>query len=427
MKDWIDKVYYSHLLGILLLSFFPVFYNSFKFTNSVAIIFSFFIFLIYNTIKNKKIYLNKARSRVYFFLVFWVSYSLFTLVWAKSMQMVLLNTHYVSLFLFTFVIFTQSVSNKRLYRYFYYCIIGTYFLYQAIALWELTTLNHLPTASASVKDAISFVPFGPFYNRNDMAAILLMLSPIILSQVHISKNLVFKTIGWLSFIFLFVITTLAGARISLLFLGAEFFIYLIFFTSFKSKIFSLIFLIFLILAIKSSYPKEFEFFTLFLKNQFESIQTETESIRAGSIKIRKALIYESIDLIYESKFIGVGAGNYIDETKPIRSKNTHGVLIPHNFLLELLTEYGLVLFLMFIYIFIRWFIDLYIIFRREKGNDRIKTLGMLISLIFFIPASVLPSSIIKYSFYWIMFALFQLYIENNSRTKENFRADENGI
>lgn len=419
MKDWIDRTYYIHLLGILLLSFFPIFYNSFKFTNSVAIFFSFFFFFIYNTIKNKKFYLNKARIRVYFFLMLWTAYSLFTLVWAKSMQMVILNTHYVSLSLLTFIIFTQSVSNKRIYKYFYYCIIGIYFLYQLIALWELTTLNHLPTASASVKDVISFVPFGPFYNRNDMAAILLMLSPIVLAQVHISKNILFKTVGWLSFIFLFVITTLAGARISLIFLGIEFIVYLLFFTKLRSKIISLIVLFFIIISIRNSYPKEFKFFTMFLKNELESIQTETESIKSSSIKIRKALIFESVDMAYESYFFGVGAGNYIDETKPIRSKDTHGILIPHNFVLELLTEYGLVLTLIFIYILIRWFIDLYIIFRREKGNNKIKTMGILVSLIFFIPASVLPSSIIKYSFYWIMFALFQLYIEYNSQIQDN--------
>ena len=246
-----------------------------------------------------------------------------------------------------------------------------------------------------------------------MAAVLLMLSPLVLFRIHISKNIIIKTISILSMIFLFVMNTLSGSRIALIFLSLEFLLYFIFFSRLRTKIWTVIYILFLLFIIKISYPVEVQFFKLFLQNQYSSIQSENESYRNGSIKIRKALFHESIDLSLESGFLGVGAGNYISEMNEVRSKRTNGVKVAHNFLLELLSEYGLLLALVMVYILIRWGIDLIIIIKKSNGENRLIAYSCLSSLLLFIPASILPSSIIKYSFYWIIFAYIHLYIEQN--------------
>jgi len=413
MKSIFDKAYYFGLLIVFLISFFPIFYNMNRYTNSFVIYTFAIIFIIKFTIQEKKFQINTFRLRVYYFLIFWTIYSLFTIVWAKSIKLTLIHTHYVSLFLITFIIFTQSFRSKKFLNIFYYSLIGIFFLYQVIAIWELTTLQHLATSRAGSDGIFSFVPYGPFYNRNDMAAVLLMLSPFVLFRIHISKNIVFKTISILSMIFLFVMNTLSGSRIALFFLSLEFLLYFIFFSRLRTKIWTVIYILFLLFIIKISYPVEFQFFKLFLQNQYSSIQSENESYRNGSIKIRKALFHESIDLSLESGFLGVGAGNYISEMNGVRSKRTNGVKVAHNFLLELLSEYGLLLALVMVYILIRWGIDLIIIIKKSNGENRLIAYSCFSSLLLFIPASILPSSIIKYSFYWIIFAYIHLYIEQN--------------
>lgn len=413
MKSIFEKIYYLGLLIVFLISFFPVFYDVNKFTNT-AIIYSFaFFFVIKFTLQEEKFQINNSRLRVYYFLVFWVIYSLLSIIWAKSMKLVLIHTHYTTLFFITFFVFTQSFRGKKQLIFFYYFLIGIFFLYQIIAVWEVSTFQHLPTSRAASKGIISFVPFGPFYNRNDMAAVLLMLNPFLLFRVHISKNIIFKTIGVLSMIFLFIMYTLAGSRIAMLFLGMELLLYFIFFTKLKIKLLSVIYFFIFIFLIKLATPVGFEVFNLFLKDQYSSIQTENESFRTGSIKIRKALLYESVDLCLDSKLLGVGAGNYSIEMKGGRVKRTNNVLSPHNFLLELLSEYGLILFLIMIYILVRWVIDLIIIIKQSKGENKLMAYSCLFSLLLFLPASILPSSIIKYSFYWIIFAYIHLFIEQN--------------
>ncbi len=413
MKSLFDKAYYFGLLLIFLISFFPIFYNINRYTNTFVIYAFAIFFIIKFIIQDEKFRINRSRLRIYSFLIFWIIYSLFTLVWAKNIKLTMLHTHYISLFFITFFIFTQSFRSKKYLNIFYYSLIGIFFLYQILAIWELTTLQHLPTSSAGHNGTFSFVPFGPFYNRNDMAAVLLMLSPLVLFRIHISKNIIIKTIGIISLIFLFVMNTLSGSRIALLFIVLEFSIYFLFFIKFKNKIRLILSVVTILFLIKMSYTKEFQFFKLFLQNQYNSIQSESESYKTSSIKIRKALFYESIDLSLESGFLGVGAGNYISEMNGVRSKRTNGVKAAHNFLLELLSEYGLLLTLIMVYILIRWGIDLIIILKKTTGENRFIAYSCLFSLLLFIPASILPSSIIKYSFYWIIFAYIHLFIEQN--------------
>ena len=128
MKSIFDKAYYFGLLIVFLISFFPIFCNMNRYTNSFVIYTFAIIFIIKFTIQEEKFQINTFRLRVYYFLIFWTIYSLFTIVWAKSIKLTLIHTHYVSLFLITFIIFTQSFRSKKFLNIFYYSLIGIFFL-----------------------------------------------------------------------------------------------------------------------------------------------------------------------------------------------------------------------------------------------------------------------------------------------------------
>ena len=400
-------------------SFFPVLNESIKYFSYIFVLMTFVLFVAYSIITHKRFFVYRKDIKIYIFLTLWLVYAIFSATWTYNIKLGLLESFRIAASLITFFLVAQSISNKKILDKFNYFFIILFTLYIGIAVWEVTTFNHLPTTKHGIEGISSFVPFGPFFNRNDMAAALLMLLPFVLFQINSTKNIILKMFLSLLIILMGVSITLAGARIGIIFYGLVIFIYMSYYTSWKVKIYSLTMIILLLFSIKIISPLQYEFFKLFLVEQVSSLGEEQERYIEGSISIRKSLIRENIDMMYESKFLGVGSGNIPSIIAQKRFKKTQNILNPHNFLLELSTAYGLFFGIFFIYLYIYLMFDLFKVMKKERDNFQAK--AAFVSLLLFIPASVLPSSIIRYNFYWVFFAYFAQFINLH---QQNYEAEE---
>jgi teichuronic acid biosynthesis protein TuaE len=404
-------------------SFFPVLNENIKYFSYFFLIMTFVVFTSYSIITHKKFYFYKKDIKIYVFLLLWLAYAIFSSIWTYNIKLGLVESFRIASSFITFFLVAQSISNKEILEKTYYFFIIVFVLYIGIAIWEITTFNHLPTSKHGIEGISSFIPFGPFFNRNDMAAALLMLMPFVLFQINSSQSNILKVLLSLQIILMGVSITLAGARIGMIFYVFVILIYMFYYTSLKVKISSIAMIFLLVLSLKIISPLQYEFFKLYLVQQVSSLGDEQERYIEGSISIRKSLIKENIDMMYESKFLGVGSGNIPSIIAQKRFYNTQNILNPHNFLLELTTAYGLIFGLIFVYFYIHLLFDLYKIMKREKDNFHAR--AAFLSLLLFIPASVLPSSIIKYNFYWIFFAYFTQFINLNQQhdESENIRVE----
>ncbi len=166
----------------------------------------------------------------------------------------------------------------------------------------------------------------------------------------------------------------------------------------------MIFVIMLIIGISHFAPAVYELTIKGMQKELSSIGLETESARMSSVKIRKQLFVEGGDLLTNSYFMGVGGGNFERYMDTDRIYRTGGITNPHNYFLELAGNFGLGILFLFLSVYIRW---VYLLAQKVRFGDPGKRnfyLMNLLSLLMFIPASAIPSSI-KWNFLiWIYFA-----------------------
>jgi teichuronic acid biosynthesis protein TuaE len=137
-----------------------------------------------------------------------------------------------------------------------------------------------------------------------------------------------------------------------------------------------------------------------LKRQIVSIPKEIKTVIAiDSTSPRARLTIEGIKMAINSRGLGVGPGNF---EWHIANKSISGTPNPHNWWLELLAEYGLLVFIGYILIYIKLIIST---FRRWKSDRYWPAGATLAALLVFPILAVAPSRLIWYSPHWLLLAL----------------------
>ena len=154
--------------------------------------------------------------------------------------------------------------------------------------------------------------------------------------------------------------------------------------------------------------------------EYQSIVNDQESYRTTSIKIRCQLIKIALQMAYQSRFIGVGSGNFPENMENHIIK-TSKVRDAHNYLLEILASNGLLIFLMLILLMFIIHINL---FRIKVTDSNLKNLKYAMIYTSFVLYSVflLPSSMRNYFWHWIMIGLLVAFIniQHNKKLSDEY-------
>lgn len=144
-------------------------------------------------------------------------------------------------------------------------------------------------------------------------------------------------------------------------------------------------------------------------SQVIQAQVQTAANKSGSLYARWLAMLDSFDICRGTYLLGSGPASY---TNYLRTKGARGILVnPHNYWLEILSQYGIFIFLSYIVFIIILFFKLIFGYFKNGKYIYLQVSGMIISWVI---ASVAPSSFIGYSYYWIILA-FALILTNNDK------------
>lgn len=305
--------------------------------------------------------------------------------------------------LLTLEILYFSTYIERKYETFWMAWVIFVSLTIPVALYEIISNVHLPVAyqqenyllkGVGIEKKFASVTFGNYNLYNN---ILVFAMPIILSKILTSVSKKAKVIALSVALICLSIVAINGSRGSLLSLFVSFlFVFCFYFYKNKSKAIKIAKLVVFLIpaAILLIYQ-------LYINNVFTLLLYRIENQGFEDDK-RSRLIDAGLLMAEKSNLIGIGAGNFVDESKKMNLGL--GELPAHNLFIEILSEYGLLILLIFLCF-------LYKIFKNvSKVDYHIKYI--LYTALFTLPINfVINSGYLNVVYMWVYFST--LYVLSN--------------
>lgn len=352
----------------------------------------------------------------YFFYI-WLLYALISVLWAVDTTSAIKHISY--LLTNTIVLYvTVSVLDTTLkvwdaLKLWIICFVSLL----PVALWELTTGNHLPSSGLNYVDiGYEFARFAPtttFYNQNDYATLIGITFPLLLSVTIHSRRLSVKLLIILTlFITLYVlIYTTSRANILAIIVSILFLILLQ--KNIKTKILILFLISISVFASIFMIPSKF-------KDGIQNVAEDITELSTGTqdygIEVRYNLILNGLVFVKNSGGFGVGAGNaeyYMENRNVYPVANITNI---HNWFFEVLVNYGILILLLYTLVLLSLFRQLLIIYKKTLNtSDRMISEGFLCVLVAFPISSMSTSSLTAFNPFWILFAIMIAFVNATYR------------
>jgi teichuronic acid biosynthesis protein TuaE len=361
-----------------------------------------FLLILVRLLRNElKIYAQTISVNGYLlFLLAWLFYSLVSLSWVKSFNsgfryLFLLG---IGVFMVYFVVLLFQKEGD--YLKFFYLWIGMLVMLVLVGLWNHLTQQHLSTSSIlNAPPHKKHIPTAVFFNQNDYASYLAVSSFFLISFIKYIKSHLLKIIGViilaLSMYLIYVTESRASLLAVLLAVAGMAFVIL------KPKtriILSMLLIGFVTLLIST----QLDTATAFLNNE----QTSDNSVNIRTNLIKNALYFTS-----ESLGFGVGSGNAEYYMKNYFIYPTQNVLNVHNWLLEILVNNGVLIFIGYILLYLSLIIKIFYLYKTaENPVSKMIAEALLGALFVFAFASISPSSVSNLNYHWMLLAFSIGYI-----------------
>jgi len=144
----------------------------------------------------------------------------------------------------------------------------------------------------------------------------------------------------------------------------------------------------------------------------KKLGVETKEFQT-SVMSRKELIIQGLNLVIETKGLGVGGGNFKFQREKMNTDTQKVIVDMHNHWVEILVEGG-VLFALF---YFSWYglllFFLYRFFRSVTGETKYFAAAATLSLIGFVLGAIGPSSCIYFLPMYLAFAYFLVILKLN--------------
>lgn len=398
------------------------------------------VVFVVSLLRYKNITIDKKMHLFYIFMLLWLLWAGLSLIWAQdkagTLRNIVLLFCNVNLMFFT----PYYLGDQKGQKYIVSAFLTVLVINIAVGIWEIFTGNHLSMSAANnYAQYMKNTPTAFYRNPNDFATYLVVYLPIVYVAFKYSSKIKASIVLYAIFaasLYVMLPTHSRANYISLiLFVVAG--IALPWFKYRRKKAFEsihvrkkmilafLTVLLFFTGVTNMLLPK-------FDKNnsvtkQIETITTVDEN---NSIGERINLIKNGFKILNEKPWqylIGVGAGNVEKRMIPY-SNTTSGLTNMHNWWMELLVNYGVIIFTAFLVFYIGILRKLYSIYM-EPAQEKLGFLAeaLLISLILFPIAVVSPSSIMGMSSMWAILAEALALINANNNEAEVKNEEDSNI
>lgn len=366
--------------------------------------------------------------RYYTFLIIWVVWAIASVGWAQNRAGAIRGIFLLACNVLTIFFISYYINDEKSHRQLWLVFYSTFAISMAVALWEIATTHHLAVSKMNTYTPPRQIPTAFYANPNDLAAYIVMyISLIYAAFKYEERNTIVKYMLCVAGVFALLYTNSRASYIAFLLAIAsacalavidiikksEFF-------SNKAKMKSLLMLITVIVMLIFN-SIGFGWFKNTPGNpaMIDQIGNISEVDESGSTQVRINLIKNGFKVLNEKTWqyiTGIGAGN--TEARLARyASTTDGIVNMHNWWMEILLEYGIIIAALFIWFYLSIIWNLFKIYLNSPShNYKMFAEGLLLSLIVFFMASISPSSIRGMPALWIVFgqslAFIKLYKEN---------------
>ncbi len=403
--------YLAFITGFLGVALFPIDLGPFT-------LFPFRIFLgllwglfAVRVLTQGRLILPISRVKIYMaFLSVWTVYAVMSMAWVASIGDAIRHLIFllmgVSMIFFAATYFREERDLQRLYWIWFGIFCGLILL----GYWEHLSGQHLPVSGyyGETRVLLMFRPTGVFKNPNDYATFLVLSIPFALGTLRYARRRLARPIGLSLSFAAFYLIVVTGSRANLLAVLLEMAFVVLFLTNIRQKIKAALAVagLAMMLFLPAGPIREF---CSEVAGSLSSIAGEAE-LGTGSVAIRANLARSGLSFLYSTGGFGVGAGNAEYWMANFAPYETAGILNPHNWWLELLINYGILIFTGYIMFYIGLVRALWRIWKQTAWGKRRICETLLLSLVGFSIASISPSSVMAFAPQWLLFAFALTYL-----------------
>ncbi|MGD0279290.1 MAG: O-antigen ligase family protein [Smithella sp.] len=281
--------------------------------------------------------------------------------------------------------------------------VGAYMIAGGVAVWELVTANHLENIfmeQAKLHNIPGFMTISFFSNPNNYGAFILLSAPFIWCAWRSAKGKVAQIFFLALMITIPFFLTTSGSRIAIAGVVAQALVTLLMQKRNKIKGIALLALAIMVLIASIYIVAEQKGM-----NAIKYYQFADKVLEDPSFVTRIDLSVTGLLMLRDSWGMGCGAGSF--ESVAQSSRYSHllsGLYVSHNFLIEVLSEYGIIIFGFFIYWFIGLFYEAHLAQQRLTDNvtlpENIFPKVLIIALTGYLFASLCHSSYMQETTNW---------------------------
>ena len=386
-------------------------------------LYRFFLVLLWvlfaaRTLIQGKVTLPQGRIKLVLgFFGIWLVYSVMSLGWAASKSDAI--RHVVILFMSISLIFFATYYFKRNQdlRNLYMIWFGVFCSFILLGFWEHLTGHHLASSLyfGETRSWLMYCPTGVFYNPNDYATFLAISISIALALIKYGKSTQIQIAGFGAMAAAIYLIIVIGSRANILAMMLELAFSFFLLTTLRQKIkitTAILVLIGICLVIMPNIVQGlFSTFAL----QLSSIDTQVR-LDSGSIAIRANLVLNGLEFLYSTAGFGVGAGNAEYWIANFARYDTEGIINLHNWWLEILVNYGVIIFAGYVamYLWLIWSLWHNLKTARDSWERMIGE-ALLVAFVGFALASISSSSIMGFIPCWMLLAFIMAFLNQMHR------------
>ncbi len=382
--------------------FFPLFIGHLRYTFYLPLV-TFLLIIVLQFLKYIPFEHRKEYNLTYFLLSLWLFYGCITIFWSYDQSIAIIVSYYRFVYLLIFYSITQFINTKSRIFFFNRMIWFLLLFNVLVAIWEMLSLQHLPTSKRYLN--ISFTPTGAFHNENSFAAVIMLCTPFLFYDY----KKYYKIVSDILIVVVFIVFAAQGARLALMLYFPIMLYYFYKRTSivFKVSICSIIVLTTLLLMHR--YPAVDFIIRRHIDNHVFSFGSERESPLLGSMDVRKELYTLSIMNAIETRGFGKGIGNFERSISHAKTKTFSKDNNPHSLFFEITSSEGLISLITLSLIV---FLPLLYMIRNDKLNKNMKFFIFWL-VTYFTFSNFLPGNIRSVYLYWTVLSFVYVLSLNN--------------
>lgn len=380
-----------------------------------------FLLTVFNYLKRgKKLNLKPKNLQdiIIKFYLLWFFYAVISSIWVKDYYSWIRAVFFIGIGFISIWLLSVYMKKEKTIKHVFFVIYIMMVIHNILGWYELLTNNYLFADIIKLDKYRQFgynsaarVPISMFGNINDYATALVIgifVSYIVLSN---SNKKILKVAGLCNIVSSIILLTRSHSRANMLGLivGIFIFIFIKYFRRISIK--SLAVIVFIPILFGFAFSKKI------IEVFFKELQFDFYSDK-GSDFIRLNLIKNGLLFLKNTVGFGTGAGNIEYWMENYKIYDVAHIVNMHNWWVEILTGYGIIIFALYIWIYIKMFRFLYFTYIKS-GNAFIKntSLGLICIMASFVISPISSSSNIATAWLWVFWGIvtaFIGYVERDS-------------